>query len=126
MAALAPVLRSCCARTSLRAVRPATRSLTTTTRLRNQASGTGENREQANDPTPRKETANVSKTNETAVTAMGSKDGALQESAQEAEKQRQMQAPNRAGVWSRNQNPREVAMSGPRFEQTIIDEQVGL
>ncbi|EFX00453.1 NADH-ubiquinone oxidoreductase [Grosmannia clavigera kw1407] len=28
------------------------------------------------------------------------------------------QAPNRAGVWTRNQRPREQAMTGPRFEQT--------
>jgi len=32
-----------------------------------------------------------------------------------------MQAPNRKGVWSRSQNLREKAMSGPRFEQTIMD-----
>ncbi|RDA86735.1 hypothetical protein CP532_4172 [Ophiocordyceps camponoti-leonardi (nom. inval.)] len=28
------------------------------------------------------------------------------------------QAPNRVGVWSRSQNPRSKAMTGPRFEQT--------
>ncbi|KAL1899441.1 hypothetical protein Sste5346_002838 [Sporothrix stenoceras] len=28
------------------------------------------------------------------------------------------QAPNRSGVWTRNQQPREKAMTGPRFEQT--------
>ena len=28
------------------------------------------------------------------------------------------QAPNRAGVWTRNQQAREQAMTGPRFEQT--------
>ncbi|CAK7239281.1 MAG: hypothetical protein STHCBS139747_000711 [Sporothrix thermara] len=28
------------------------------------------------------------------------------------------QAPNRGGVWTRNQQPRDKAMTGPRFEQT--------
>ena len=125
MAGLAPTMRACCARTGLRAVRPATRSFATTSSFRNQGPGTGENREQANDPTPRKETPNVSKTNELGVSAMGNKDGVLQETTPAAEKQRQMQAPNRAGVWSRSQQSREVAMSGPRFEQTIMDLQVG-
>lgn len=35
------------------------------------------------------------------------------------------QAPNRVEVWSRNQKPRTTAMSGPRFEQTEFDLQVG-
>ena len=79
---------------------------------------------QANDPLPRKETPNVSKTNETDLTAMGAKDEPLQEYANEAERQRTMQAPNRSKVWARNQQAREVAMSGPRFEQTIMETQV--
>ena len=37
-----------------------------------------------------------------------------------------MQSPNRKTVWSRSQNPREMAMSGPRFEQTIMEDQVSL
>ena len=41
-----------------------------------------------------------------------------------AERARIMQAPNRAMVWSSRQNPREVAMTGPRFEQTIMKLQV--
>jgi hypothetical protein len=124
MAGLTPVVRACCARAQIRSLQPLTRRFTTSNRLRNQGSGTGENREQANDPTPRKETPNVSKTNELGVTAMGNRDGVLQESTEAAEKQRQMQAPNRAGTWSRNQQPREIAMTGPRFEQTIMDLQV--
>lgn len=36
-----------------------------------------------------------------------------------------LQAPNRADVWSRSQQPRNVAMTGPRFEQTDLDLQVG-
>lgn len=35
------------------------------------------------------------------------------------------QAPNRMDVWSRNQKPRSTAMTGPRFEQTDFDVQVG-
>ncbi|PSS03754.1 hypothetical protein BD289DRAFT_478248 [Coniella lustricola] len=31
------------------------------------------------------------------------------------------QAPNRKEIWSRSQKPRDVAMSGPRFEQTDFD-----
>merc|ERR1711939_1010139 len=121
MASFAPAVRACCARASLRAARPATRSFATSTRLQRQGPGTGENFEQANDPTPRKLTPNVSQTNAEGVTAMGNRDGVLQQSVESQEKQRQMQAPNRARPWSRNQQAREVAMSGPRFEQTIMD-----
>ncbi|KAI9783380.1 MAG: hypothetical protein M1839_003915 [Geoglossum umbratile] len=38
--------------------------------------------------------------------------------------QRAMQAPNREGAWSRSQQPRSKAMVGPRFEQTIMEDQV--
>ncbi|ROW13099.1 hypothetical protein VPNG_05946 [Cytospora leucostoma] len=31
------------------------------------------------------------------------------------------QAPNRKGIWSRSQQPRSEAMTGPRFEQTDFD-----
>ena len=86
--------------------------------------GTGENREQANDPSPPKEPPNVSRTNEKGVTAFGAHDGVLQESAAEGERQRQLQAPNRSNIWSRSQQPRDRAMTGPRFEQTIIEHQV--
>ncbi|KAK3987923.1 hypothetical protein QBC44DRAFT_113039 [Cladorrhinum sp. PSN332] len=33
------------------------------------------------------------------------------------------QAPNRVGVWSRSQQHRDVAMTGPRFEQTELENQ---
>ncbi|RQM06082.1 hypothetical protein DH86_00002401 [Scytalidium sp. 3C] len=65
---------------------------------------------------------NVSKTNEVPTPAP-LQDKALQESVDEGEKFRLMQEPNRAGTWSRNQQPRAVAMSGPRFEQTIMQAQ---
>jgi NADH dehydrogenase (ubiquinone) Fe-S protein 6 len=51
-------------------------------------------------------------------------DHALQENVGEGEKMRVMQAPNRSATWSRSQNPRAKAMSGPRFEQTIMELQV--
>ncbi|KAL8910389.1 MAG: hypothetical protein Q9171_004298 [Xanthocarpia ochracea] len=54
---------------------------------------------------------------------MGLRDAPLQELTEDSEKQRQMQAPNRREPWSRSQQPRERAMSGPRFEQTIMEYQ---
>lgn len=48
----------------------------------------------------------------------------MSEKVERAEELRVAQAPNRKGVWSRSQNPRERAMSGPRFEQTIMELQV--
>jgi len=46
------------------------------------------------------------------------------ESVEDAEYKRSMQAPNRKGIWSRSQMPREKAMVGPRFEQMIVEDQV--
>ena len=83
-----------------------------------------ENREQPNNPNPPANPPNYSATNETPLTAVGAKDEALVESAEEGEKQRQMQAPNRKDVWARSQQPRSKAMVGPRFEQTIMEYQV--
>ena len=34
-----------------------------------------------------------------------------------------MQAPNRATTWSKSQQPRELAMVGPWFENTIMESQ---
>ena len=69
---------------------------------------------------------NVSDHEKLPVSAEGVQSDALQESAQAAEERRAMQAPNRAEIWSRSQQPRERAMSGPRFEQTIMEWQVRL
>lgn len=41
-----------------------------------------------------------------------------------AEAIRSLQAPNRATTWAASQQPREQAMTGPRFEQTIMETQV--
>lgn len=77
-----------------------------------------------NDPTPPKPVQNVSDSNALPTDAMGLRDEPMQEMPEESEKQRQMQAPNRAEVWSRSQESRERAMSGPRFEQTMMQFQV--
>lgn len=78
-----------------------------------------ENPIQVNDPTPRKPTPNVSATN-----AEPTNDGTLQEAPEVGERIRSMQAPNRATTWASSQQPREKAMVGPRFEQTIMESQV--
>ncbi|EXJ91901.1 NADH dehydrogenase (ubiquinone) Fe-S protein 6 [Capronia epimyces CBS 606.96] len=121
MASLVSSVRTRVPRVAAYALRTSSRSLSASTHLLRQGPGTGENFEQANDPTPRKLTPNVSKTNETPVDAVGSQDAPLQELAEAAEQQRQLQAPNRAKPWSRSQQPRELAMTGPRFEQTIFE-----
>ena len=77
-----------------------------------------------NDPNPPKAVQNVSDTNVLPTDAMGLRDAPLQENPEDSERQRQMQAPNRAEVWSRSQESRERAMSGPRFEQTMMQFQV--
>ena len=79
-----------------------------------------------NDPSPPEAVQNVSDSNAVPTSAMGLRDAPLQEMPEESEKQRQMQAPNRAEVWSRSQESRERAMSGPRFEQTMMQFQVRL
>ncbi|KAF2090756.1 NADH-ubiquinone oxidoreductase, partial [Saccharata proteae CBS 121410] len=77
----------------------------------------------ANDPNPKKRPQNVSATNAVPTSSEGSFDQVLQESVEKAEELRTMQAPNRKGIWSRSQQPRERAMVGPRFEQTIMADQ---
>jgi len=76
--------------------------------------------QEINDPNAPKKVPNVSKTNETPIETPF-QDARLQENTTAAEERRVAQAPNRATVWSRSQNPREKAMSGPRFEQTIME-----
>lgn len=124
MSNLLPCLRARGSAVVYHTVRASTRTFASSTVQRRQGPGTGENFQQANDPNPRKETPNISKTNEVAVDSMGSSDRSLQESQEAGETQRQLQAPNRSGVWSRSQMPRELAMTGPRFEQTIMETQV--
>lgn len=82
-------------------------------------------KQEINDPNAPKEVPNVSKTNELPIETPH-RDAPLQENAADAEKLRVSQAPNRAAVWSRSQNPRAKAMSGPRFEQTIMELQVSI
>jgi len=78
----------------------------------------------ANDPNPKPASPNVSETNALPTSSEGSFDKILQEDVATGEQLRTVQAPNRKGIWSRSQQPREVAMTGPRFEQTIFEDQV--
>ncbi|CAI7572017.1 hypothetical protein PCG10_006439 [Penicillium crustosum] len=84
-----------------------------------------ENPIQVNDPTPRKPAPNVSATNAVPTEEFGRQrnDGTLQEAPEVGERIRSMQAPNRATTWAASQQPREKAMVGPRFEQTIMETQ---
>ncbi|EKV11019.1 NADH-ubiquinone oxidoreductase [Penicillium digitatum] len=84
-----------------------------------------ENPIQVNDPTPRKPAPNVSATNAVPTKELGRQhnDGTLQEAPEVGERIRSMQAPNRATTWAASQLPREKAMVGPRFEQTIMESQ---
>ncbi|OJJ44005.1 hypothetical protein ASPZODRAFT_135437 [Penicilliopsis zonata CBS 506.65] len=47
----------------------------------------------------------------------------LAEVSEAAERSRELQAPNRANTWAASQRPRAEAMSGPRFEQTVMEMQ---
>jgi NADH dehydrogenase (ubiquinone) Fe-S protein 6 len=78
----------------------------------------------ANDPVERAAKPNVSETNAMETSSEGSFDKVLQENVADGERFRTQQAPNYKGIWSRSQQPREVAMSGPRFEQSIMEDQV--
>lgn len=79
-----------------------------------------------NDPNPPQPVQNVSDSNAIPISPQGLRDEELplQEMPEDSERQRVMQAPNRRDPWSRSQQPRERAMSGPRFEQTIMEYQV--
>ena len=100
----------------IRSIRSASRTYSTADRTSDRVA--------TNDPNPPKPAPNVSETNALPVSAEGKRDATLQEMPEDAERQRQMQAPNRATIWSRSQAERSTAMSGPRFEQTIMEYQV--
>jgi hypothetical protein len=92
--------------------------------LRSAYSTTPDNPIPANDPKGRHPRSPVSATNATPTSSEGSQDKVLQESVEQGEELRTMQSPNRKDIWSRSQQPRERAMVGPRFEQTIMADQV--
>lgn len=94
--------------------------------FRSAYSTTTDNPVPANDPNARQPRSPVSATNAMPTSAEGSQREALQESPEQGEELRVSQAPNRKGIWSRSQQPREKAMVGPRFEQTIMADQVCL
>ena len=91
-------------------------------------STTTDNPVPANNPNPKvsENAFRVSGTNVLPSSSTGASDQPLVELPEEGEEKRVMQAPNRAGVWSRSQQPRAKAMVGPRFEQTIMEDQVCL
>ncbi|KAK1060678.1 hypothetical protein LTR74_011693 [Friedmanniomyces endolithicus] len=112
-------------RTSLRALRAASHRPTPTT-LRAASSRSTDNPVPANDPhpTPAHSPVHPNTTNALATSSEGAGDFILQESPEKAEERRVMQAPNREGIWSRSQKPRAEAMVGPRFKQTVMEDQV--
>ena len=77
-------------------------------------------------PAKSNENHNTAATDVVASSSIGSTDEALAESIDKSEAITNMQAPNRKGIWSRSQQPRHLAMSGPRFEQTKMEDQVRL
>ncbi|RDW65430.1 hypothetical protein BP5796_10122 [Coleophoma crateriformis] len=77
-------------------------------------------KQKVSDPNAPKEIPNVSKTNELPQD-VSTQSEPVQELAAKAEEFTVQQAPNRLSVWSRSQNPRAKAMTGPRFEQTIME-----
>ena len=79
---------------------------------------------QPNDPKPETPKPNVSASNATPVDSVGAWDAPLKEEPEAGERSRHLQAPNRANTWAASQAPREKAMTGPRFEQTIMEYQV--
>jgi NADH dehydrogenase (ubiquinone) Fe-S protein 6 len=89
-------------------------------------STTTDNPVPANNPNPEvsKTAFKVSSTNVLPSSSTGASDKPLVELPEEGEEKRVMQAPNRATTWSRSQQPRAKAMVGPRFEQTIMEDQV--
>ena len=98
-------------------------SLRSISRLYSTAAPTSD-RVPTNEPSPPDPAPNISSTNAVPVSPQGLRDAPMVESIAEGEKQRQMQAPNRKDVWSRSQARRDEAMSGPRFEQTMMHMQV--
>lgn len=101
---------------SSRLVRPAYYSVT--------ASRLSENPRPTSDPTSRKPKPDVASTNAVPVDSTGARDAPLQELSEAGERSPLLQAPNRATTWAASQLPRERAMTGPRFEQTIMEDQV--
>ncbi|KKA20027.1 hypothetical protein T310_5970 [Rasamsonia emersonii CBS 393.64] len=82
-----------------------------------------ENPVAVNDPTPKKPTSSISPSNAIPSDPMDAWSKPLQEDPEVGERLRQLQAPNRATTWAKSQQPRELAMTGPRFEQTIMEYQ---
>ncbi|PGH21342.1 hypothetical protein AJ80_03393 [Polytolypa hystricis UAMH7299] len=107
---------------SARLVRPRTAAATytTTSPLRSEVTPSAI---PTNDPNPPKPVSPISATNAVPTDAMGSSNAPLQESVEKAQRELAQQAPNRQHTWAVSQQTREKAMTGPRFEQTIMEYQ---
>ncbi|RMZ79672.1 hypothetical protein DV738_g3175, partial [Chaetothyriales sp. CBS 135597] len=103
MASLLTIVRPSSCRLAPRSVASARRCFTTSLSYNSQADGN---------------TAKDAHTNETAVSPTTS-----QTLAEATERLRLPQAPNREETWSKSQQPRDLAMTGPRFEQTFLETQ---
>jgi len=112
-------------RASVRALRAARQPTFAALRYTSSSHST-DNPMPANTPNPKEPHSPVypNTTNAMATSSEGAFDKVLQEGAEQGEKLRVMQAPNREMVWSRSQKPRKEAMVGPRFEQSIMEDQV--
>ena len=73
---------------------------------------------------PQPPVQNVSASDATTTEDASAANVPLQESPDAGERARHLQAPNRPTTWASSQQPKELAMTGPRFEQTIIELQV--
>ncbi|PGH03975.1 hypothetical protein AJ79_07207 [Helicocarpus griseus UAMH5409] len=82
-----------------------------------------ENAIPTNNPNPPKKVAPVAETNAVPLDAMGAQDAEIQETTEAARRNLAKQAPNRTAIWAKSQQPREKAMTGPRFEQTMLEYQ---
>ncbi|KAJ5737810.1 uncharacterized protein N7483_002935 [Penicillium malachiteum] len=87
-----------------------------------------ENRMQPNDPSPPAKKPSVSVSDAPAkftapVADLLNMDNTYVEDPAVGEQIRTLQAPNRSTTWAASQQPREEAMTGPRFEQTIMETQ---
>ncbi|RMD43259.1 hypothetical protein DV735_g1851, partial [Chaetothyriales sp. CBS 134920] len=104
MASLLAIVRPSSCRLASRSAAPARRCFTTSLAYKSQANG--------------EPTAQEAQTNETAVSPTTS-----QTIAEVTERLKIAQAPNREETWSKSQQPRDLAMTGPRFEQTFLETQ---
>lgn len=104
---------------------------------RNNSNNSSSGSSSASSPPPSQQTSSASttgvspgqahpalETNATPVDAHGFPNEPIVETSEEAREIMSSQAPNRTTTWAPSQEVRAKAMSGPRFEQTIMQTQV--